>query len=111
MDRLDHYRELIRRILAQHASIPYSNADLRQEVVFDSEHDRYLLIALGRENKRRVHDCMIHVDIIDDKIWIQYDGTEYGVAQELIDAGVPRDHIVLGFKSPELRKHTEFATA
>jgi hypothetical protein len=33
------------------------------------------------------------------------------VAQELVDAGVPKDRIVLGFKSPEMRKHTEFAAA
>ncbi len=102
---------MIRRILTEHASIPYSNPDIRQEVVFDSEHDRYLLLALGRENKRRVHDCMIHVDILGDKIWIQYDGTEYGVARELLDAGVPKDKIVLGFKSSHLRQFTELAAA
>jgi XisI protein len=74
---------------------------------------------LGREQvvgdpaggTRRVHGCLIHVDIIDGKFWIQRDGTEQGIANELVHAGVPKDHIVLGFRSAELRKHTEFATA
>jgi hypothetical protein len=63
------------------------------------------------QNDRRVHGCLVHVDIINGKIWIQRDGTERGIANELVEAGVPRDHIVLGFRSPAVRKHTEFAVA
>ncbi len=39
------------------------------------------------------------------------DGTEYGLANELLDAGVPKDRIVLGFKRPQTREHTGFAVA
>ena len=42
---------------------------------------------------------------------MQYDGTKYGVARELADAGVPEDHIVLGFREPEIRPYTEYAVA
>ena len=109
MDKLNHYRQLIQEILTEYGRIPYKHGDIKFETVFDSESDRYLLIILGREKKKYHHGCLIHVDIIDDKIWIQLDGTEVGIANELVDAGVPKDQIVLGFKSPELRKDTEFA--
>ncbi|MGD1854669.1 MAG: element excision factor XisI family protein [Leptolyngbyaceae cyanobacterium] len=66
---------------------------------------------LGRENKRYEHGCLIHIDIIDGKLWIQRDGTENGIATQLFEAGVPKEQIVLGFKSPERRKDTEFAIA
>ena len=66
---------------------------------------------LGRENKHYQHGCLIHVDIIDGKIWVQRDGTEVGVANEFVEAGVPKEQIVLGFKSPERRKDTKFAVA
>ncbi|MDF5727962.1 MAG: XisI protein [Rhizonema sp. PD38] len=85
--------------------------DIQFETVFYLESDRYLVMILGRENKRRVHGCLIHVDIINGKIWIQRDGTEEGVASELVKVGVPKDRIVLGFRSPELRKNTDFAIA
>lgn len=112
MDDLEHYRQLIRSILTEHARIPFSNSRAQFETVFDRESDRYLLMMLGHEeDRRRVHGCLVHVDIIGDKIWIQRDGTEYGVAQELLDAGVPKDKIVLGFKSPYMRQFTEFAAA
>lgn len=109
MDKLNHYRQLIRDILMEYTRIPYKHGDIKFETVFDSESDRYLLMILGRQNKKYHHGCLIHLDIIDDKIWIQRDGTEVGIANELVDAGVPKDKIVLGFKSAELRKDTEFA--
>ena len=34
-----------------------------------------------------------------------------GIANELVAAGVPHDCIVLAFKSPEMRKHTDFAVS
>lgn len=111
MDTLEIYRQLIRKILTEYAQIPYAHGNIQIETVFDSESDRYLLMILGRDNAKRVHGCLVHVDIINDKVWIQRDGTEYGIANELVEAGVPKNHIVLGFRSPEIRKHTEFAVA
>ncbi|HEX7447902.1 MAG TPA: element excision factor XisI family protein [Pirellulales bacterium] len=32
----------------------------------------------------------IHVDIRGGKIWIQHDGTEDGIADRLVEAGVPK---------------------
>jgi hypothetical protein len=45
------------------------------------------------------------LDIKDEKIWIQYDGTEYSIMQELIDLGIPSQSIVVAYA----RKFTEFA--
>ncbi len=66
---------------------------------------------LGWEEVRQVHGCIIHVEIIEGKIWIHRDGTEDGIARELLEAGIPKECIVLGFKSPSVRKHTGFALA
>lgn len=46
---------------------------------------------------------IIHVDIKDDKISIQRDGTEIGIANELMATGVPKEDIVLGFHAPYKR--------
>ena len=113
MDTLNNYREIIKRIFREYASIPYAHGDLQREVVLDEAGDHYLMLTLGWEERetRRVHGCLVHLDIIDDKIWVQRDGTEYGIAQELVDAGVPKDRIVLAFHPSYKRPHTEFAVA
>lgn len=109
MDTLDNFRQIICDIIIDHAKIPYSYGEIEQQTIFDKEGDHYLLMLVGREGVRRVHGCLIHLDIINGKIWIQRDGTEDGVAEKLLEAGVPKNKIVLGFRSLELRKHTEFA--
>ncbi len=111
MDTVNRYRQLIQKILIDYTQIPYAHGDIQFETVFDREADRYLVVILGREKVRRVYSCLIHVDIIEGKVWIQRDGTEEGIANELIKAGIPKDQIVLGFRSPERRKLTELAVA
>ena len=109
MVTLEECRQKIRQIITEYAAIPYAHGEVARNPVFDSESDRYLLMLVGRDGTHYVHGCLIHVDIIDNKLWIYRDGTEYGIANELVDAGIPKQQIVLGFRSPEVRKHTEFA--
>jgi hypothetical protein len=46
---------------------------------------------------------------MDNKIWIQQDGTEVGIANELVELGVPKQDIILGFDPPNMRKLSGFA--
>jgi hypothetical protein len=85
--------------------------DTEMQRVVDEKGDHYLLIELGWQNNRRIYGTLIHLDIIDQKIWIQQDGTEDGIASELMKYGISKEQIVLGFKSLERRKITEFAVS
>jgi hypothetical protein len=111
MDPLSTYREAIERVLTVYTKIPYAHGELRCEALFDREQDRYALITHGWDAGKRVHFCLVHIDIVGDKVWIEKDNTEHGVASELVQAGVPKSQIVLGFRPPEVRKHTEYAVA
>ncbi|MFN8487831.1 MAG: XisI protein [Caldilineaceae bacterium] len=110
MDSVAKYREIIEHVLKEYAQIPYAYGDIQSQTIFDRENDHYLLVNLGWD-KRRVHGCLVHVDLIDGKFWIQRDGTEAGIATELEAAGVPKEHIVLAFRSPEIRQYTDYAVA
>ncbi|WP_341527851.1 XisI protein [Nostoc sp. UHCC 0302] len=109
MDTLDNYRQIIQKILSEYSQLPYAYGQLERQFIIDKNENHYLLLTLGWENKQRVHGCLIHIDIINDKIWIQRDGTEIGIANELVSAGIPKTKIVLAFQLAELRKYTEFA--
>ncbi len=111
MDKLDFYREAIEKIFDEYAAIPYAFGDLSSETVFDRTKDRYLLITFGRDLGKRIHYAVAHVDIVNGKLWIRRDGTEEGIANELVALGVPKEDIVLGFKSERMRRDTEFAVA
>jgi hypothetical protein len=111
MDTLESYRQITEKILSEYATVPYAYGEIQTEVVFDRKNDRYLLMNVGWDGERRVHGCIIHIDIINNKLWIQRDGTEHGIAKDLTEAGIPKEHIVLGFREPELRQYTGYAVA
>ena len=109
MAPLSRYREIIQNTLLDYASIPYAYGDIQTEAIFDQERDHYALVNVGWDQNQRVHGSLIHIDLIKDKIWIQCDNTEHGVAADLVRAGIPREHIVLGFRPARIRRHTVYA--
>ncbi len=109
MDKLSQYRQIIRQILTMYAQVQPSYGEIERQTIFDEVQDRYQVVNTGWEMNRRVYGCLVHVDIQNGKVWIQYDGTEVGVANELVEAGVPKQDIVLAYQSPYMRKLTEFA--
>jgi hypothetical protein len=110
MDTLTNYRQIIQDILTDYARVPYAYGDVQTQTVFDAANDHYLLVNVGWDDGR-VHGCLVHVDLIDGKFWIQRDGTEHGIAKDLLAAGVPKEHIVLAFHEPRVRKYTGYAVA
>jgi hypothetical protein len=109
MDQLERYRKIIRDLIDTYARFKPSLGEVQVEVVFDEANDHYELMYAGWNGPYRIHGSVLHLDIRNGKVWIQHDGTEAGVAEELVQAGIPREHIVLAFKPPEVRPHTGFA--
>jgi hypothetical protein len=111
MDNLDNYRQIIKNVLEPYTKIPYAHGELICKSVFDEVADSYLLVTLGWDRTTRVHGYLVHLDIIDGKIWVQRDETEDGVTQELVAVGIPKDKIVLGFHPADVRQYTGYAIA
>jgi XisI protein len=111
MDQLDRYRQIIRAVLKPYTDISYANVEVKNRAAFDAETDQYIILSEGWENTQHLHGVLIHVEIMDSKVWIQMDGTEDGIAPELIQSGIPKEDIVLGFHEPSIRPYTGFAVA
>ncbi|MEO3706715.1 element excision factor XisI family protein [Trichormus azollae] len=61
------------------------------------------------DGDRRVYGCVLHLDIKKGKIWIEQNMTEMRVAQELLERGVGKEDIMLGFQTPGMRTYTDYA--
>ena len=110
MEQLDRYRKIVQTVIMDYARWKPANAQVESEAIVDRERDHYLVMDVGWEGRnRRIHFTVIHLDIINGKIWVQRDGTNRPVVDELLAAGVPREDIVIAFHPPDLRHHTEFA--
>lgn len=105
----DADRELIERILTRHTVVPFAYGQIRLQLVFDRPRDSYILLLVGWEGYKRVHGPLIHVDLRNGKFYIEYDGTEDGIATELLDAGIPKERIVQASQHASRRRYSEFA--
>jgi len=111
MDKLESYRQIIRNVLLPYTKITYANVPVRNIAVFDDEHGQYLIMSDGWDGVRHLHGCLIHIEIIVNHLWVQRDGTEDGITDELVAAGIPKQDIVLGFQEPAVRKYTGYGVA
>lgn len=113
MDKLEHYRSSIEKILTEYHQrfSPYSPENVEMLLAFDKKRDQYLWFQVGWTSTERITGNSIHVRIKNEKIYIEEDWTEEGIATELLKEGVPKEDIVLAFRDPETRQFTEFAIA
>ena len=111
MDRVEQYRKIIQQILTDYAIVPIANGEIESLLIFDIERDHYQVTNIGWDGNRRVHSCILHLDIIDGKVWIQHNSTEMAIGSELSKMGIPNSEIILGFQAPYLRQYTDFGVA
>jgi hypothetical protein len=110
---VEQYRQYIRHLLserAQRSSRQRNAQEYEVQTIFDSEHDHYQLLYVGWRGDKRDFGCILHLDIKGGKIWIQHDGTEEGIANRLVEMGVPKQDIILAFHEPYVRQFTDFGT-
>lgn len=77
-------RDAIKKVILEYADEQPISADVSTEVVMDEERGHYEVLALGWCGNKRVHHSIIHIDLIGDKVWLQHDGTDRIIADELV---------------------------
>jgi XisI protein len=109
MNKIELYQQYIKQILTKHAQMSADKDTVKPQLIFDTENDHYQLAYVGWQGDKRVFGPVMHLDILNGKIWIQYNGTEELVADRLVELGVPSSDIVIGFYSPFKHQYTAYA--
>jgi hypothetical protein len=99
MDRINEYRQIVQEFLSE-----FSKDDANAQLIFDLHRDRFLVMHNQWQDEYRIYGCAMQLDIIEGQVWIQHNSTEIYIDRELIDRGVLPQDIVLGFRSPSIRK-------
>ncbi|NEQ15614.1 MAG: XisI protein [Moorea sp. SIO3E2] len=113
MDTLNktNLKQAIIKVLQDYVEFLGNDPESDLQLIIDENKDHYLLMEIGWHKNQRIYGSLIHIDIIKEKIWLQQDGTEEGVANELVKLGISPQQIVLAFKTLERRKITDFAVS
>lgn len=111
IDKITNYRQILQQVVEKHATMSGEPEDVESIPICDPVHDNYLLMDIGMGENGRTGYVVFHLRLKDGKVWIERDGIEYGIAQDLIDAGVAKEDIVLGFYGNEPKPLSELAAA
>lgn len=112
MDKIKKYQDILITYLKEYAKIkPVNLPDVESMVIIDRENNHFQLLRIGWQEEQYVFTVVFHFDIKDGKIWFQRNITEREVVDELMDRGVAKEDIVLGFRPPYARPYTGFSVA
>ncbi|MEL6696964.1 MAG: XisI protein [Bacteroidota bacterium] len=113
METIGKLRETLIEYLRKYAKEKPINPDegVSFQIIIDQERGHYQLMRVGWFQGRYIHNCLIHFNIRNEKVWIMQNNTEKLVADELIQLGLVKSDIVLGFRPKEVRQYTGFAEA
>ena len=112
MDKIETYRKAIIASLKEYKEqFGQTSQGIHPQILIDDKNDHYQFLWLGWKGDCQIFSVPVHVDILGNKIWIQQDNTEEGIANLLVKKGIPKSDIVLAYYSPAHRKLTEFAVS
>ena len=111
MDKLEKNRDLIKQLICQYSSYNQSSNDFDIQLIFDEVKNHYQWLNIGWKGSTRIYNCIIHIDIKDNKIWLQRNLTDIDIAEDLVNLGVPREDIILGLQPPFKRPYTNYGVA
>ncbi|MBN2089563.1 XisI protein [candidate division KSB1 bacterium] len=97
MDNTLNYSEAVKQIIVHYAKLRPSHGNIRLDPVFDDTHQRYSLMQTGWDQGRRIRGNIIYITIQNDKVFIEYDGLEHGIINDLVKAGIPEKQIILAY--------------
>lgn len=90
--------QFLKDITPQHPTLQY-------QIVRDTHQHHYQLVVTGWQQTKRIHGIVVQIDLRDDLVWIQENGTDFDIAAELEERGIEKSKIVLAYLSPRNTSH------
>ena len=104
MEKLLKYREIVTNLVRGRVQREATYLPPRHsKYIADTERDIYIHLYYEWKDYQYHYGVLVHLDIINEKIWLQRNITEDEIIDELKAAGVPDEDIVLGTVHPAMR--------
>ena len=94
MDKLTQYRQIVEDIILKYSQFRPSHGTIRLDPIIDEKRDHYALMQVGWDRGKRIRGNLIYITLKDEKIYLEYDGIETGITQDLLDQGIPEQDII-----------------
>ena len=110
--KIENYQTIITKILEDYAnSFNQTPKSIEAKLVFDYERHSFQVLNVGWRKDEYYFYIVLHLDIKNNKVWLNENRTDISIAQMLVEQGIPKSDIVLGLQSPETRAFSGYAVA
>ncbi|MBR8834074.1 MAG: XisI protein [Stigonema ocellatum SAG 48.90 = DSM 106950] len=109
MNRVEQYTQIVQQTIHDLYNLYLQMQDAQTFCIVDPASRHYQVIQTGWDSRHRRIYTSLHLSIQDEKVYVHSDPTEEGIANILIEKGIPQWDIVLEYQAPELRQYTSFA--
>ncbi|UYZ64619.1 element excision factor XisI family protein [Hymenobacter weizhouensis] len=103
MEPLATWQQAIRSVLTLPPTAAYAVPELREVLLEDVTHNRFLVVRTGWFNGQNFYAVIQDVELRDGYVWIHRNNTEHDLSEELTEAGIAAEKIVLATLAPEQR--------
>lgn len=108
--RINKYAKILSDDLEEYVNDRKQREDITYQFVKDTEHHQYQILRMAWIKGIFRSDIIFHFEIKSNgKLWLWVNNTDIVVTEDLIDRGIPKSDIVLGFHAPEVRAYTGYA--
>jgi XisI protein len=109
--KIKKYEKIIINWLTAYAA-ERTKTQVEYQIISDTLHHHYQVVKTAWISDVFKHTVIFHFCIKEDaKVWLFVNNTDILVTEELIEMGIPKNEIVIGFQSPHIRQFSGYATA
>lgn len=104
------YQDIVIDYLKEMSTLKPSNLpDIESWVIADRESNHFQLLQAGWQGYKYTFTVVFHFHIREGKVWFLRNITEREVIDVLIERGIAREDIFLGFRNPKGEKMAGFS--
>ena len=105
MDKIAKYKTIVTALMKEvQSQVPTDINGVEEQFIFDQENGHYLYFGVGWQKNNYIYSSYIHIDVkMNVRVWLQHDGTDWIIADRLVERGIPAHDIVIGFQPPQAR--------
>lgn len=112
MEKVTTYRAIAKEVLHSIVRPDRKDDPVKNQIIIDEQNGHYLLFMNGWDDEDRYYACLVHIEVKNNgRVWVHEDRTDHIVVDKLLDRGVLKKDMVIGFHPPIMRGDTEFALA
>jgi XisI protein len=112
MDKVTFYKSTVRTLMEHFAEMDAPEQDgLKTYLISDDQHGHYLLMTIGWHDNHRTYFPYLHIDVNNDKVYVEKNMSEISIAKVLEEKGIPKEDIILAFHAPFKLPYTRYAVS